>query len=67
MDNTEKRLLTATDVAKRYGIAVSTFYSWRTKGKGPRGIAVGKYLRFRMEDVQSWEDAQLESRPGEPV
>ncbi|RZB21017.1 excisionase, partial [Micrococcus luteus] len=38
---------------------VATVYNWRTSGYGPRGFRVGKYLRYRLADVEAWEDAQV--------
>jgi predicted DNA-binding transcriptional regulator AlpA len=33
---------------------VKTIYTWRHRHTGPRGFRVGKYLRFRWGDVQTW-------------
>ncbi|MBQ6643511.1 MAG: helix-turn-helix domain-containing protein [Saccharopolyspora sp.] len=46
------------DVANFFGIPVSTVYQWRTRGTGPIGKRVGKHVRYRSEDVESWFDAQ---------
>jgi hypothetical protein len=32
-------------------------YAWRTRGKGPRGIKVGRHLRFRPADLAAWIEA----------
>jgi excisionase family DNA binding protein len=37
-----------------------TIYAWRYKGKGPTAVPVGKYLRFRPEDVAAWLEARAE-------
>ncbi|MEV0573003.1 helix-turn-helix domain-containing protein [Micrococcus luteus] len=47
------------DLAARVGVPVATVYNWRTTGYGPRGFRVGKYLRYRLADVEAWEDAQV--------
>lgn len=47
-------LLSLEDVAGYLGVPVRTVYSWRTTGKGPRGFRVGKYVRYRIEDVDAW-------------
>lgn len=47
-------LMSINDVAKYLGIPVGTLYQWRAKGKGPRGLRLGKHVRFRREDVEAW-------------
>lgn len=44
------------DVAAFLRVPVQTVYSWRAKGTGPKGRRVGKYLRYRPEDVIAWFD-----------
>lgn len=36
------------------GVPVATIYGWRTRGEGPPGLRIGKYIRFRREDVEAW-------------
>ncbi|WOO97806.1 helix-turn-helix transcriptional regulator [Micrococcus terreus] len=52
--------LTPSDLAERIGIPLQTIYRWRSEGKGPRGFRAGKYVRFRLEDVEAWEQEQLD-------
>ncbi|WP_454852134.1 helix-turn-helix domain-containing protein [Promicromonospora soli] len=59
-------LLTADDLAAYLGIPVSTVRDWRTAGKGPRGVWVGKHLRYAVSDVRTWLSEQRESQPGQP-
>jgi excisionase family DNA binding protein len=42
------------DVATYLGVPKRTLYEWRTKGYGPTGRRVGKYVRYKPEDVESW-------------
>jgi excisionase family DNA binding protein len=51
-----EKLWSIEEVADMLGIPTSTLYSWRTKGYGPRGMRIGKYVRFRVEDVEAWVD-----------
>lgn len=51
--------LTPQDLAARVGVPVATVYNWRTTGYGPRGFRVGKYLRYRLADVEAWEAEQV--------
>jgi excisionase family DNA binding protein len=48
------RLWTVEDVAAYLSIPVQTLYQWRSKHYGPPARRVGKYLRFRPEDVKAW-------------
>lgn len=47
-------LWTITELAVYLGVPVATVYNWRTRGGGPPGIRVGKYVRFRPGDVEDW-------------
>lgn len=58
----QERHLTPQDLAVRVGVPVQTVYGWRVYGKGPRGMRVGKYVRYRLADVLAWEESQLEPR-----
>lgn len=48
------RLWTVNDVADFLGIPVKTLYDWRTRGYGPPGKRVGKYVRYVPDDVVTW-------------
>ncbi len=54
-------LLTPQELANLLGIPVKTIYQWRTLSRGPRGIRVGKHLRYRRADVETWLDAQADT------
>lgn len=56
-------LLTPQVVADVLGIPLQTLYAWRVKDAGPRGIKVGRHLRYRRSDVEAWLDAQTDDRP----
>jgi DNA-binding transcriptional MerR regulator len=49
-------LWTVQDVADYLQVPVQTLYSWRMQGRGPRARRIGKYLRYRPEDVITWLD-----------
>lgn len=50
-------LLSPEEVAAYYGVPVATLYQWRHQGKGPRASKVGRHLRYRTEDVESYLNA----------
>jgi excisionase family DNA binding protein len=58
--NTLDRLLTVEHLADYLGVPVATIYAWRHRREGPPGFRVGKYVRYRMSDVQEWIEGQLE-------
>lgn len=52
---THEPLWTINDVAQFLGgIPVKTLYDWRSKGYGPAGKRVGKYVRYKPDDVMAW-------------
>lgn len=53
-----ERLWTVYEVADLLGVPVGTLYQWRTRGYGPPGIRVGRYLRYRLGDLEAWVDSQ---------
>jgi len=55
------RLLGVHDVSRYLGVPASTLYLWRSQGKGPPAFKVGKLLRWRPEDVESWLERQVGS------
>ena len=40
------------------GIPVRTIYNWRQHNEGPARLQVGKYLRYRRSDVETWLDSR---------
>lgn len=52
------KLWSIQDLADFLGVPVQTIYQWRTKGYGPTGRRIGKYVRYRPEDVAEWVEAQ---------
>ncbi len=51
-------LLNPKALAAYLDIPLATLYDWRRRGIGPPGIRVGKHVRYRWPDVQSWLDKQ---------
>lgn len=52
------KLWSIQDVANYLGVPANTLYQWRTKGYGPAGRRIGKYVRYRPEDVDAWVSEQ---------
>lgn len=49
-------LMTPAELADYVSIPVGTLYQWRSRKVGPKGIRVGRHLRYRRSDVDSWLD-----------
>ena len=47
-------MLTPKQLAASFHVSVNTVYAWRTRGTGPPAIRVGRHMRYRVEDVESW-------------
>jgi predicted DNA-binding transcriptional regulator AlpA len=47
-------------LASQLGASVQTLYDLRSQGRGPRGFRVGRELRFRVSEIDSWL-AQMEA------
>lgn len=58
----DHKLGTAPEVADFLGVPVKTLYTWRITSTGPRASKVGKHLRYRWADVESWLDAQADEQ-----
>lgn len=46
--------LSPQQLADELNVPVSTVYSWRYKGTGPRAIKVGRHVRFTRQSVDGW-------------
>jgi excisionase family DNA binding protein len=51
---TADQLMTIEEVATFLRVPVGTLYQWRYKGTGPKSVRVGRHVRYRQNDVQSW-------------
>jgi excisionase family DNA binding protein len=58
-------LLSVQELADLLQVPPKTIYAWRYKGIGPVAVPIGKYLRFRPEDVTAWLEARTERHRNE--
>lgn len=47
-------LASTEQLAEHLGVPVKTLELWRYKGTGPKYLRVGKYVRYRWADVETW-------------
>ena len=57
------RLLTVEELADYLGVPIATLYQWRHRGEGPPGFRVGRYIRYRRNDVEQWIRDRLDADP----
>lgn len=53
------RLLTAQELADELGVPLKTVYVWNAKGTGPARVKIGKHVRYRRADLESWLATQV--------
>jgi excisionase family DNA binding protein len=62
-------VLSLSELAARLGVSVQTIYDLRSQGRGPRGFRVGRELRFRAGEIDTWlvrmEEADAARHPQE--
>lgn len=49
-------LATLEEAAEYLRVPPTTLYQWRTKGTGPKSSKVGRYVRYRWEDIEKYLD-----------
>jgi hypothetical protein len=54
-------ILTAKQLAERWEVPVQTIHTMRYLRGAPPAFKVGRELRFRVEDVEAWEDTRRDN------
>lgn len=57
------RLMTIDEVASYMQVPVKTLYDWRYRACGPRGMRVGRHVRYRRDEVDRWLESCLDPDP----
>lgn len=52
----QQKLLTPEDLADRWNLTETTLSQWRWNGRGPRYIKMGKGIRYRLSEIERFED-----------
>ena len=60
----ENAILTPKVLAKRWSISLSTVARWRSEGIGPAFLKLRGHVRYRLEDIESFEQQTLQSATG---
>ena len=53
-----ERYLTETQVAERTSISLKTLRRWRLENRGPKYSKFGSLVRYGVEELIQWEQAQ---------
>ncbi|BCO30138.1 hypothetical protein TspCOW1_02410 [Thiohalobacter sp. COW1] len=56
-------LLTQKQLAQRWALSERTLERWRCTGLGPVYIKLGHSVRYRMADIEAFEQAGTQNRP----
>lgn len=49
-------LMTPEELSRTLEVTAATLKVWRSKGRGPKYIRLGKGVFYRMSDVETWID-----------
>jgi excisionase family DNA binding protein len=49
-----EHLLSVSELSAWLQVPVGTIYKWHERGIGPRGMRVGRHVRFEAADVHRW-------------
>ena len=60
MSDDPRPLLDIHQLAELLGVSEWTLYEWRNRRQGPPAIKVGRLLRWRLTDVETWLDQRRE-------
>jgi predicted DNA-binding transcriptional regulator AlpA len=58
-------LIGTADAAEILGLTPETLRYWRYMNQGPRSFRIGRHVKYRREDIDSWlESRMLETARG---
>ena len=60
------RLATLGEVSEFLQVPPKSLHRWRSVGEGPPALKVGRHLRYRWGDVESWLETRADGRAGRP-
>lgn len=64
--STDDTWLTTEEVATRLKVPKKTLSTWACAKRGPRYAHVGRFRRYKLDDLVAWEEKQLENGGGSP-
>jgi predicted DNA-binding transcriptional regulator AlpA len=55
----EVRHLNQKQVAERWGVSLASLERWRSEGLGPKFLKIGGGVRYRLLDIEAYEESCL--------
>ena len=59
--------LKVDEAAVRLGLSASTLNKWRTQGRGPRFVKLGRAVCYRAGDLDAWLQDQVRGSTSEYI
>ena len=63
----ERRVLSETELAHRWGVSPKTLQRWRTEGRGPKYLKLSKRVTYPLELIAEYERSALHAATSERV
>jgi len=67
MDTGNDIWLSTEDVARRLKVPAKTLAVWASAHRGPRFARIGRFRRYKLDDLLAWEEEQLTNGGGSNV
>lgn len=64
VEQSERPLVTPTELAEFLGVPPHTLAQWRSRGLGPAFVRIGRHVRYRWSAVERWLDDRERDRAG---
>lgn len=58
-------LMKVADAAVELGLSASTLNKWRTQGRGPKFVKLGRSVCYRPADLEAWLDGHSKTSTSE--
>ena len=63
----ERRVLSETELAQRWGVSPKTLQRWRSEGRGPHYLKLSKRVTYPLEAITEYEHCALHVSTSERV
>ena len=63
----ERRVLSETELANRWGVSPKTLQRWRTEGRGPKYLKLSKRVTYPLDAIAEYEHCALHVSTSERV
>ncbi|WP_280390716.1 helix-turn-helix domain-containing protein [Nocardia brasiliensis] len=67
MDTSKETWLSTEEVAQRLKVPIKTLAVWASGCRGPRFARIGRFRRYRLNDLVAWEAEQLRNGGGSDI